>query len=705
MSKTQSVILNLNKEYSNSKAHDYFQPVAQQLDIGKNAEVCLYGAAIKRQPIFINKEKSDNTFNFRFFTDVFPSNRQVNYASEINTEVIDIDKLPKPAIDEFGAGFNIEAGGYSIKEFGETLVNNVNSEISRNINGQPITNSSDTPLTVDGDDLVMQFPYSYAFNNDNDNFYLGFQGMPFQRNTLLNDLSMVGKLNNSQEFACDNSEAVGSNGTNLLQYNEESNNPINGCRFITANAAINTTNYQAFSQIHSSSIFPLFRQQKELDSTLLSGQNESYFEFNIKDDETSNNKTTDFVIGFTNTFLQSGWTTTDVPETTTLFPDQVTVPKVFLGVKIFEDVQSGDIVESHAEIFMANKLTQFNEYLDGMANLDTVWQDGCSRVTKIDFNDRLGECGKMGFRFYAVDNQANFYKGQLNQTENSVGKINPKINVTYPRVYGFQFYFRPVGSIKEIVYDSKNDNIFIPSYYLDDGFVFNSARSQRTADEHCNLGFQPYLFVNKLNADDGISSPRGNYIAQYDYNKSEVYYRYGLNYYEYISTNRDLLNVLGIPQQANVKKSLRNLAGNVNWIDEKTKKFDGNAYPEFKNSAGHTKLFTDNTAYNIEINLPVKAYTTTQPIVKEKNVTKISNLGQKRTVLYKTEPLVEGESQGIEQYYIDKNIVPNNLKFLTLNNSSPLNLNELNVQIRRSKTNELATELEDCSVELLIKSE
>ena len=61
--------------------------------------------------------------------------------------------------------------------------------------------------------------------------------------------------------------------------------------------------------------------------------------------------------------------------------------------------------------------------------------------------------------------------------------------------------------------------------------------------------------------------------------------------------------------------------------------------------------------------------------------------------------------QGIDQYYLDKNIVPNNLKFLTLNNSAPLNLNSLNVQIRRAKTNELATELEDASVELLIKSE
>jgi hypothetical protein len=76
MSKTQSVILNLNTNYANSKAHDFFTPVAQQLDIGKNAEVCLYGATINRQPLFINKDKSNNTFNFRINPQVFPDKRQ-----------------------------------------------------------------------------------------------------------------------------------------------------------------------------------------------------------------------------------------------------------------------------------------------------------------------------------------------------------------------------------------------------------------------------------------------------------------------------------------------------------------------------------------------------------------------------------------------------------------------------------------------------
>jgi hypothetical protein len=216
----------------------------------------------------------------------------------------------------------------------------------------------------------------------------------------------------------------------------------------------------------------------------------------------------------------------------------------------------------------------------------------------------------MGFRFYAVDNQYNFYQGQKQQLPGFAGTINPNATSMYPRVYGFQFYFRPSGGEIQIVYDSKNDNIFIPQYYLEDGFCFNSARSQRTAGEYCNLGFQPYFFVNKLDAGEGLSSPRGNYIAHKDNLDNVIIYRYGMEFYEYISKNKDFLNVLGIPQDKTIKQKLRN-AGEK-WKFLKTKRYDGNAYPEFKQMAGNNKLYNDNNSYNIELNLPIKAYNTTE---------------------------------------------------------------------------------------------
>jgi hypothetical protein len=59
----------------------------------------------------------------------------------------------------------------------------------------------------------------------------------------------------------------------------------------------------------------------------------------------------------------------------------------------------------------------------------------------------------------------------------------------------------------------------------------------------------------------------------------------------------------------------------------------------------------------------------------------------------------------IKKRHLLKKIVPNNLKFLSLNNPEPININSLRVQVRRAKTNNLALELQDCSLELLIKSE
>jgi hypothetical protein len=101
-------------------------------------------------------------------------------------------------------------------------------------------------------------------------------------------------------------------------------------------------------------------------------------------DDTNNTKTTDFIVGFTNTFLQSGWTTTSIPETTTLFPDAIDIPQTFLGVKVKEDINTGDIVESYAEVYLCNKITQYTEYIDDQTILGQLFQDGCSRICRVD---------------------------------------------------------------------------------------------------------------------------------------------------------------------------------------------------------------------------------------------------------------------------------------------------------------------------------
>jgi hypothetical protein len=201
-----------------------------------------------------------------------------------------------------------------------------------------------------------------------------------------------------------------------------------------------------------------------------------------------------------------------------------------------------------------------------------------------------------------------------------------------------------------------------------------------------------------MGAGDGISFPRGNYLAYFDYSDDYFIVRTPATDYEFLTNSKSLREILGISQNKAREITLLKGDGNFETTFEvnNQRRFNPNAFPRYPKEAGLTKLYADNTQYNIEVNLPVKAYNTTTSTQ--------NNIGQKRTIVYKTEPLVDGESQGIAQVYVNKNIVPNNLKFLTLNNSEPLNLNNMNVQIRRSHNNELATELEDASVELLVKS-
>ena len=99
----------------------------------------------------------------------------------------------------------------------------------------------------------------------------------------------------------------------------------------------------------------------------------------------------------------------------------------------------------------------------------------------------------------------------------------------------------------------------------------------------------PYLFVNKLAAGDGIASPRGNYIAQQDNSQGEVVYRYGCDYFKYESNNRDLLNVLGIPKERSQVTEIANAPAATKYTKTIEKRYDINAYPEFKKLAGNTK--------------------------------------------------------------------------------------------------------------------
>mgnify|MGYP003141105441 CR=1 FL=1 len=120
-------------------------------------------------------------------------------------------------------------------------------------------------------------------------------------------------------------------------------------------------------------------------------------------------------------------------------------------------------------------------------------------------------------------------------------------------------------------------------------------------------------------------------------------------------------------------------------------------FPTYKpTDSGIVNLFGDDTRYNIEIpSLPIKTFNTTNTID--------FNLGNERTIIYGTGSLTSGILTDLQNNNVSLNIEPNNLKFISLNNKRPIKLNNIKVQIRRAGTNKEAVEIQDASIEILLR--
>ena len=738
MSKTQSVILNLNKQFSNGKASDYMQPASGRFEIGANAEVALYGASIRRKPIHLDFDKIQETLTIN--TNYYPSQEQINASTATATTIIKPTKLVKlSGVQKFEEAtfleFFLDKDSYTPEELAQRMTSEVNNTIL-NFN-QDNSDTFDNQLTRADASLwtigqfntpvLFQIPYGYTY--DRENLYLGLNGIPTDlsfKNSFVTpnriDGRNTGTVNNSQNFPVNNTEAVSTAEVNINASQAEFSGELVKATFsITAKSNVATTDYTEFARISDSPIFPLFKANNDTRREGAYQQNESYFEFDMLVPDGQTDWVTDFFVGFTNTHAQSEWVSSSVPEVESVNSRGLSIPQVYLGAR-FKETTVSSVSSSTIDIYLPTLITSALNNLSGIgSNHKDIWAEGMEKIKSIKLENIGGfaEQGKFGFRFTAHTDyyRANTYRDR-SLAVNTKQPNREFLSQSQPiqgNVYSFQLYYGEYATIKSIVYDSVEDSIYLPANLIEDGFLFDQIISERTgkAAEQTSLGMIPYLFINKLPLGFGIENPRGNYIMNFmkrvagNGGPRDVYlYRGGMSFYEYDLSNRNLEDVLGVNRES---------AGSEYIISEDTTyetivktndntRFNPNAYPLKPNEAGLTALFPDFTKYNIEINLPVKAYTTTAIDTVDTSLTGVNDVGQKRTIVYTTEPVSDSELT-LQQSLVNKNIVPNTLKFLTLDNSVPLNLNNMTVQIRRSKTNELATELEDASVELLIKSD
>ncbi len=692
---SQSIILNLNKEFASSQAENFLQPVSQAYDVGKEAEVALYGANLTRKPI-LNEQKPGVSDNFTEVSIQFASMPDVAQVNEfLAGTVVDATKVPYYATGLPNPKSFPEVGSYARDEICDFLAADFNTNITQECNGTRMQSVEKNDISINGKAVVLQIPYSVAFEKEN--FYFGLQGsnMLYADTTATNFQLNCNLPCNCQIETYDNTEEVN---TGDILRNEVTGGDFDQILEIRANVAVDKTNYSSFSHINSSPIFPLLTQNKlsQLD-TYTNGCNQCFFEYEVNLDDTQTDNTYDVITGFTNTYLQSQWASSNTPALNSIkpvsFDNIANYPSVFVGIRHYHKIDSSNVTHSFLEVFCPNEISTRCDYLNDSNPLSNVFTENLGRLALVNLNNTNMNGLTVGYRFVKHKNQRGAGYQQLLSTPSDA---NEEL-VLFSNTYSIQVYTRDSEG-EVVVYDSTSHSFYLPGNLLEDGFLINGAISQRAPAERCNLGFMPYMFVNKAETDEGISNPRGNWICYMDNTKGDFVYKQGAQQYNILVTSPSLEQALGQSQleQNPIVINRKSTADKFEFKGDNRLKYDPNAFPRFRAEAGLTKMYSDNTQYNIELNLPVKAYNTTR--------TNKNNIGQKRTIVYKTEPVIEGESHEIQSVFINKNIQPNSLKFLTLNNTEPLNLNNMNIQIRRNHNNELATELEDASVEILIKS-
>ena len=242
-----------------------------------------------------------------------------------------------------------------------------------------------------------------------------------------------------------------------------------------------------------------------------------------------------------------------------------------------------------------------------------------------------------------------------------------------------------------LLFDSKDFGIYLPQRLVEDASALRSYVSDRDFSERQFLGIKPYFHLRNCSTSTTIYNPKSTTISQRESDNLEYMYGQPIVRYNYKFENKGSVvrDILGTGRSYN----------NILKTTNEEARFDPNIYPQSRGrQAGVNALYSDNQRYNFEIeSLPIRTFNST------KNKNNIS--GNERTIIHSTESFIEGEVTELTNSFLNKNVVPSNLKYISLNNKQKIVLNDIAVKITRANTNQTADEITDCSFELLLRQQ
>ena len=642
----QSVILNFNKNYANSKGYQFTQLVNQQLEIHPNSMVALYTGNLVRKPIVL----SEDTIVSINITSQFPTTEQITSIT-LNQELVGETLIEA----------TISKGHYSKLTFCRELVQKINAQIE-------VFEGLDTDVYPfnGGDPATMKIPYKMFYDMKDGQFFLGLRyhmkeetSLTYDDNYVVSFEDLNDNCNTSQGITfIEERQKIFHRTTKVDNWNAYAlgNQPIKGMSYCFTEDGVN-------DKLESDISFSTCQVQATLPS--------------------SGTSDLEFLYALDNTYFQSKWANTSTVETSNIVyaSGNIDVPVCSLGAYFDLSMDTDGFTKQSLMIIV-------NEELEIAGNAEYQ-----SEIARDDYVSTLKQIVKeIDLTKYEIDlTYVTTFRWEI-YCENSVARETGFINrgIEDNRNYYVRFLSQSPyqqGS-NQVLFDSKQIGYLINPEMVENGYLFQQIQSYSNPNTSVTGGLCPQFFFKNSDENFVVYNPRQNSTVSLSDGRNNFEFNLGVNGYNFEVKDENNVNTSSLENILGVSQNSLLTFSNTN--------FNPNNYPKKADLAGLTQLGSDRTRYNIELNLPIKAYNTTE--------SSVNNLGQTRTIIYNTNPVVE-DVTNISSGLINASIDPNNIKFLSLNNEKELKLNNIEVSIRRAKTNELAEEITDASIELLIQSE
>ena len=663
-----SVILNLNKNFSNNTGANFKQIVNKQLELKPNTLVALYSGNIVRKPIVIEEPM---VLDIELASQ-FPT-LDLTLTPDNNTDIKFIaDALPTKIQTVVAEGY------YSKISFARYLCATTNDILETSA----YSSITSTIVPISGGN-VMQCKYNYRlyFEVKDDNVFLGLRRVEDEGGSGTPTIDETGNF----RVEIENLDDGQNNTTNITI-------AANAERLIFQSSA-RTNNWDSYA-LGNQPIMP--QCYSHLSDPETSPLDVGWANVNINIDPiAASNEVLEFCYVFNNTYFTSKWNPGGPPTEKQLVDvnEKPSVVSGLLGAYLQVGITAGAVTSKRLTFYVNENIYMVDKtiYDSTVANIDVIMDANMRSLMTVDLDkyDFTDVLSGIWCEVYAID------KPQVSRTKQQ----NDIFEDSYE--YYFRWYIRsPYSNFNELtlLFDSKNVGLRLPNLAVDTAYLFQALQEDKNAASAVCGGLCPQFYFKNCFTDLKVSQPTINSNITFNSVDEVFQYLVGIKGYGFKPTGthnsiraskntQSLQNVLGVSE---------NETEDSTTIVNPQTIFCPSKFPSNKSMAGLTQLNSDDLRYNIELNLPIKAYNTTEQTTND--------IGQTRTILYNTNAtLNKDDSPSIG--LVNKELLPSNLKYLSLNNPEPIKLNTIDVNIRRAKTNEIAEEITDASIELLFYSE